>query len=943
MNTIICMILTTLISGAALLNAAEPLHQRIDKAVDAGQIGAVAPAASDADFLRRIHLDLTGRIPTASESKAFLDDPAPDKRTKLIDRLLTSRDFPRHMATTFDIYMMERRPDKHVTADLWRQYLVDSFATNKPLDQLTREILGTDGADEAIRPAAKFFLDRDIDPHNVTRDVGRIFFGMDLQCAQCHDHPKIDDYFQRDYHGLFAFVSRSYLFNDEKAKKTYLAEKFDGDVTFTSVFTKHSGATGPRLPGGQPLVEPIFAKGDEWLVKPDATNKTVRPIPKHSRRALLAKHATDGTSKPFNRNLANRLWGHMMGRALVEPPDQLHSDNPAAHPALLDTLADELVAMKGDTRAFLREITLSKAYQRSYEMPAGLAEAAKAAAVKLPALTAEKARLADLVLKANEAFDKISAELIAAKKTHTDVAAELIKTNAIVVGLKKASDTATAAQTAAQLILATRQDALRLVNDATAKAQEAVTKLPEDKVLAEVAVKFKSRSTQITAEVDNLNKDLTAKTEVAKATAAQLAAGELTAKTTLARVDEATKKIASTELGVAAALDRRQTERSASRLANRVLTGTKTLVEFGDQFTLSNTSQAVLTKMQTELTSARVIVAKHTEFTVATQSNNDANTSLVDGQKQSAAKDAAVKIIAEVFAKAEAARQKLTNDAEVVAATVQIKTRHDQSITEFTAAQLIVTQRDAAAKATAQRLAAAKLAFDAIAAQLPAAQLQVTTLEAQLKPAIDKAAVDKSKLDDLFATLANHWAGSFAVGAFSPLSPEQISWSMMQAAGMVDQQRSAAEAEFDKKTPPNPQNLADPVRLSERAKQVEQLIHDRLKGNVAQFVTLFGGAAGQPQNDFYATPDQALFLANAGTVRSWLAPAGGNLTDRMIKTADAKQFGEELYLSTLSRRPSQPELDEISRLLTARPTEKPIIAQELAWALLTSAEFRFKH
>ncbi|MSR66446.1 MAG: DUF1549 domain-containing protein [Pedosphaera sp.] len=943
MNTLRSTILTMAITGASLLNAAEPLNQRIDKAVDAGQIGALAPAASDPDFLRRIHLDLTGRIPTAAESKAFLDDPAPDKRAKLIDRLLASRDFPRHLATSFDVFLMERRPDKHVTTEIWRQFLVDSFATNKPLDKLAREILGTDGADEAIRPAAKFFLDRDIDPHNVTRDVGRIFFGMDLQCAQCHDHPKIDDYFQRDYHGLFAFVSRSYLFTDEKAKKTYLAEKFDGEVTFTSVFTKHSGATGPRLPGGQPIAEPVFTKGDEWLVKPDATNKTVRPIPKHSRRELLAKHATDGTNKPFNRNIANRLWGHMMGRALVEPPDQLHSDNPAAHPALLETLAEELVAMKNDTRVFLRELALSKSYQRSYEMPVGLAEAAKIAASKLPALTAEKARLADFVLKANDAHDKTSAELIAAKKTHTDVAAELVKTNAIVADLKKVSDTTAQAQVAAQQIHTTRQEALRLVNDATTKAQEAVGKLPEDKVLAEAAAKFKSRSTQITAEVENLNKDLVAKIELAKAAAARLATGEATATATLARVNEAVKKVAASELSLVAALDRRQIERSASRLADRALTGTKTLVEFGEQFTLSNTSQSALAKLQVDLAAARIIVAKQTEFTAAQVADTAANVSLADGQKQSAAKDAAVKILAEVLVKAEAARQKLTNDTEVVAAATLIKTRHDQTIVEFTAAALVVTQRDAVAKATAQRLASAKLVFDAIAAQLPAAIQQVAALEAQLKPVTDKAAGDKTKLDELFSTLSNHWAGSFAVGAFSPLSPEQICWSMMQAVGMVDQQRAAAEAEFDKKTPPIAANPTDPVRLADRTKQVEQLIYDRLKGNVAQFVTLFGGAAGQPQNDFYATPDQALFLANAGTVRSWLVPAGGNLTDRMVKGADAKQFAEELYLSTLSRRPSQPELDEVTRLLTARPTEKPVIAQELAWALLTSVEFRFKH
>ncbi len=173
-----------------LASAAEPLHVRIDKIVDATQIGPQAAIASDAKFLRRIYLDLTGSIPSAAETREFLDDKAADKRTKLIDRLLAGPQYPRHMTTAFSVMLMERRTD----AGDWLEFLRTSFEQNKPWNQMAAEIFGSDGVDAAKRGPANYFFARNAETNLMTRDVGRMFFGMDLQCAQCHDHPLIDDY-----------------------------------------------------------------------------------------------------------------------------------------------------------------------------------------------------------------------------------------------------------------------------------------------------------------------------------------------------------------------------------------------------------------------------------------------------------------------------------------------------------------------------------------------------------------------------------------------------------------------------------------------------------------------------------------------------------------------------------------------------------------------------
>src|SRR5262249_30217205 len=145
-----------------------------------------APLASDEEFLRRVTLDLTDTIPTAAQARAFLADTTADKRVRLIDRLLASPEHARHLAHVFDVMLMERRAGRTPLAPAGHEYLRESFAANKPWDQLVREILAADGSDPKKRAAARFYLDRNGEPNEVTRDISRVFLGMNLQCAQCH-------------------------------------------------------------------------------------------------------------------------------------------------------------------------------------------------------------------------------------------------------------------------------------------------------------------------------------------------------------------------------------------------------------------------------------------------------------------------------------------------------------------------------------------------------------------------------------------------------------------------------------------------------------------------------------------------------------------------------------------------------------------------------------
>lgn len=378
--------------GEALC-AEPPLHEQIDVLIEAGLKGSPAPACTDAEFVRRAWLDLAGCIPPSEAARAFIVDPASDKRPRLIDRLLANPAFARRMQYVFDVMLQERRPDKHVPDAQWQEYLLTSFTENKPYNELAREILGADGRDPQFRAPAKFYLEREAEPNLLTRDVGRLFLGRDMQCAQCHDHPLIDGYKQAHYYGLLSFLNRSYVFTDAKAKQSFLAEKGEGGTEFKSVFDpkNQTHRTGPRLIDGPVLQEPELAKGQEYYVKPD---KAVAAVPRYSRRAQLARVVTDGSSPDFNRNIANRLWAVLMGRGLVHPVDMHHPDNPPSHPELLDLLSEQIVAMKFDVKVFLREIALTRTYQRSSETPERMgdedAEPARLAVAVLKPLSAEQ-------------------------------------------------------------------------------------------------------------------------------------------------------------------------------------------------------------------------------------------------------------------------------------------------------------------------------------------------------------------------------------------------------------------------------------------------------------------------------------------------------------------------------------------------------------------------
>ena len=352
------------------LFAAPVLHEQIDELVRA-KAGDVpfAETADDASFLRRVTLDLTGNIPAPGKVNTFLEDPSSDKRTDRIDKLISSNDFAVHWADRLTVMLLERQDQGTVPNEQWRHFL-ESSLREKPLwDLMVRHMIEAKGHGPA-RPAMKFL--GTANHHTMTENIARLFLGMDLTCARCHDHPSVEAWKQSDYWGLFAYLNQTRQATHKAENQVYLVEDLaTTKVEFESVFNPGQKTTGPRLPHGKEVEIPAFEEGDQYE-KP--AEDGLPAVPRFHPRELLARDLTAADNSLFARNSVNRMWFLLMGQGLFHPLDEMHDHNPPSHPQLLNLLGHEFVAHAFDLKWLLREIMLSETYQRDSRLPEGISQ-----------------------------------------------------------------------------------------------------------------------------------------------------------------------------------------------------------------------------------------------------------------------------------------------------------------------------------------------------------------------------------------------------------------------------------------------------------------------------------------------------------------------------------------------------------------------------------------
>lgn len=352
--------------------AQEPaLRDVVDQQVtSAWQQQGITPAsnASDAEFLRRIMLDLAGVVPDYETTRQFLADEASDKRAKLIDHLLDDPRYAVHQADVWDLLLFGRNPPGYGTheRDGFQRWLREQFAANRPYDQWVRDLLRAEG-NSLDQGTPLYFAQYRDQPEDLAEVIAQTFMGVQLQCARCHDHP-FEPWTQLDFYGMAAFLARlriTEVGTRDNHTLYALGEKSTGDVLFT-------GPAKDQRPGqqGEP-VKPRFLKGDELVEpplpegfkEPEWTANTPPPAPVFSRRDELVSWLVRPDNRLFARAIANRVWAQYLGRGLVHPVDNLSDSNAPSHPELLDALTAWLVAHQFDLKAYVRELTNSRTYQ----------------------------------------------------------------------------------------------------------------------------------------------------------------------------------------------------------------------------------------------------------------------------------------------------------------------------------------------------------------------------------------------------------------------------------------------------------------------------------------------------------------------------------------------------------------------------------------------------
>jgi hypothetical protein len=314
-----------------------------------------APPADDAEFLRRVYLDLAGRIPRVNEVRDFLEDPASDRRERVVERLLDCSQYVSHFSNAWWKLLVPSAENQQFAAQAagFKTWLHEQVRDNTPYDKIVRDLLtaplpndaspanGAGGVSQQSSSAVGYLLANEVKPENLAASTSRIFLGVRLECAQCHDHP-------------FARWSRS-QFWETAAFFTSGAQAPEPPSDPDQAPARSSLPRAITFPGTDKVVRPKFLGANDSAVTESAEPRTA-----------LAQWLTAADNPYFAPTAVNRIWAHFFGIGLTDPvDDEPTAENPLRHPELLAELSAQFVAHDYDIKYLMRAVTATRAYQRT--------------------------------------------------------------------------------------------------------------------------------------------------------------------------------------------------------------------------------------------------------------------------------------------------------------------------------------------------------------------------------------------------------------------------------------------------------------------------------------------------------------------------------------------------------------------------------------------------
>ena len=292
---------------------------------------------TDEEFIRRVTLDVTGRLPTVDEYNAFLADADPKKRDKLVDELLTRKEFVELWVMKWAELLTIRTTNQisYKSMLLYYTWLQERIANNVPMNVMVQELLGSNGG--TFANAATNYYQNETNTLKVAENVAQVFMGMRIQCAQCHNHP-FDRWTMDDYYSFAAFFSQIGRKRGEDPREIIVFNSGSGDV---------------RHPVGNRVMAPKFLGGET----PDVAGK--------DRRQIMANWLASDENPFFAQNLSNIIWAHFFGKGIIQEVDDVRISNPPVNKELLDALAKNLTEYNYDFKKLVRDICTSRTYQLS--------------------------------------------------------------------------------------------------------------------------------------------------------------------------------------------------------------------------------------------------------------------------------------------------------------------------------------------------------------------------------------------------------------------------------------------------------------------------------------------------------------------------------------------------------------------------------------------------
>ena len=579
----------------------------------------------------------------------------------------------------------------------------------------------------------------------------------------------------------------------------------------------------------------------------------------------MAGLATGGESESFKRNIANRLWRHMLGRGLVEPPDLHHSDNPSAHPELLRLLSNEFAKLNFDVKAFLREVALTDVYQRAIDLPTDIDTKIPTITAQLEQLRAQVGFQESVVQRSRAQLRESSIQLAAARRELSNTRAESSKTFAQMATVEKDRS-----ETAAQLAKLQKEFAgkealavtIQIASQAAAKAAE---QLKDDAELAAAAKTFDERTKKLQSQVAALEKQVgdrkaTLEKHVSKRKTLEQRIPPLEKKRTdiLQQIRHRSGAQLALRRQLKAEQDRHLDLTQRIAAIEQVLqydSHQKSRLEIAARIDeLSELQAKLLAQKQERIAAQRDSASKIAELKNSMQSESELQQLAEQSVDSFRAFVESVQVAAE---QTELALQSLASDGDLNQARQLLSDRAQQLTSQ--AAQLEVSARAQGAK-----VIGLKKQVEGLEAQLEGEKVQLTRIEQRLTEglvAVKELQQQQAKADALVQEsrdeLNDLWKQRLVVTSLKPLTPEQMALSLIHTLGLDQRYRAEAEAEWEKSnkerkekaSKENKEGEAEPTP-EQREQQIVELYKKREKKVIDACVSLFASSPGSPQDVF---------------------------------------------------------------------------------------------